>query len=105
MPDDQHRIRLSLKFLIYPEGGFWFGHCLELDIVAEGASPREAAANCIVLCGAQISYAMDNGNIESIFRQAPPPFWRMFSVAADYHLEHALPEPIERAEARELQLA
>jgi len=105
MPDDQRHIRLSLEFLMYPEGGFWFGHCLELDIVAEGTSPREAAANCIELCGAQISYAMENGNIESIFRQAPPSFWRMFSVAEDYHLEHALPEPIERAEARELQLA
>jgi hypothetical protein len=54
MSDDQHHIRLSLKFLMYPEGGFWFGHCLD---------------------------------------------------AEDYHLEHALPEPIERAEARELQLA
>jgi hypothetical protein len=104
MSADAHPIRLSLRFLIYPEGGLWFGHCLELDVVAEGTTANEAAGNCMDLTAAQIRYAMERGNIESIFRPAPAGFWRMFSMAEDFVLEDALPDSIQRAEARELML-
>ena len=98
-------IRLSLRFLIYREAGQWLGHCLDLDIVAEGASPGDALKSCVELCTSQIKYAYERGDIESIFRSAPSEYWHMFSVAQDYEFLDEWPEPMENAEVRELEFA
>ncbi len=73
--------RFSLRFVLYREGEWWFGHCLELDIVAEGATPKEALHDVLDLCASQIETAVKHGDVESIFRPAPAEFWRLFCLA------------------------
>jgi hypothetical protein len=63
---------------VYREGGLWFAHCLELDIVAEGGTPAAAVKNTLELCAYQIETAVANGDLESIFRPAPSKFWSLF---------------------------
>lgn len=98
-------IRLSLRFLVYAEGGQWFGHCLDLDIVEAGATPREAVANVLSLCKLQIETALAEGDLDSIFRSAPPEYWRMFSLAQDFTPDEDGAEFIDDARFRELTFA
>jgi hypothetical protein len=103
------KFRMTLRFLVYPEGEWWFAHCLELDIVAEGKTDHEAFADVLRLCALQIETAIQDGDLESIFRPAPAEFWRLFSLAKDY--PEAVPPAPElpygtlEFEARELALA
>src|SRR5580704_12791727 len=73
------KIRLDLRFIIYREEDVWLAHCLELDIVAEGTSASEAMSDALRLCALQIEFAMEHGDIKSVFRAAPPEFWAMYS--------------------------
>lgn len=74
-------ISISLSAVIYPEGQAWIAHCLELDIVAQGSSDEEAFLNLDDLVQFQIETAMQEGDICSIFRQAPPSICHIFSLA------------------------
>jgi predicted RNase H-like HicB family nuclease len=35
-------LRIPLRGVIYHEDGIWLAHCLEMDIVAEGETPKVA---------------------------------------------------------------
>lgn len=98
-------LRISLRLLVYQEGGHWFGHCLEFDIVEAGATPEEAIANVVQLCQSQIERAYEDGDLQSVFRPAPAEYWRQFSLARDMDLSQTPPRPIDRIEARELAFA
>ena len=96
--------RVSLRFVIYQEGEWWFAHCLELDLVAEGKSPKESLRDVLGLCATQIDVAVEAGDLASIFRPAPPEYWRLFSLAVDFPTGRP-PRSIASYEAREAVLA
>ncbi len=96
--------RVSLRFVIYQEGEWWFAHCLELDIVAEGNTPKEALHDVLSLCSTQIAEAVEAGDVASIFRPAPAEFWRLFTLALDFPNARRAPKPITSYEAREVAL-
>ena len=72
---------MTWRFVVYKEQGFWLSHCLETDVVAEGASAAEALRNSRDLCDFQIRTAMRDGDIASIFRPAPKEIWLLFMNA------------------------
>ena len=99
-------IRLDLRAIIYREDAWWIAHCLELDLPAEGDSPKQALESLIDLISVQVDAAMEEGDLESIYRPAPSELWRLFSIATrDRPLRRKPPKPISRFEARELELA
>jgi len=98
-------VRLSLRALIYPENGWWIAHCLELDLVAEGETPLKAFEALQSLTELQVETAMDEGNLQSIFRQAPPEILAAFATAQDRSFRRKLPRRVERFDVRELQPA
>ena len=65
-------LKLDLRAVVYPEDDLAIAHCLEMDIVAEGNTPREALRNLADLCHLQIATAMEIGDVASVFRAAPP---------------------------------
>lgn len=98
--------RINLSGVIYHEGADWLAHCLELDIVAEGKTPAEAFRNVIDLCEFQIDTALEEGDLQSIFRPAPPEMWKMFALASERPAAvRKLPKVVNRFEARELEFA
>jgi hypothetical protein len=97
--------RIALRAVAYQHGPWWIGHCLELDLVAEGKTPSGAIADVMDLASTQIAAALESGDIESVFRAAPPEIWAMFSVASDVHVKHKPASPVERFEAREVVVA
>ncbi len=99
------RLSIPLSAVTYRHGDWSIAHCLQLDLVAEGKSPAEALDNLIDLVTFQVETALELGDIESIFRPAPPEIWKMFWLAEHRPIRRRPPEPIESFEARELALA
>ena len=101
------KLRLSLRILLYREGKWWFAHCLEMDLVAEGQQEEQALGDVLELCEAQLRAAVEDGDLNAVFRPAPAEYWRLFSLGNDY------PPPASadwngaamEFEARELALA
>jgi predicted RNase H-like HicB family nuclease len=66
------QVRLTLRALIYRDDDWWVAHCLETDVVAEGDTPVQAFDHLQALTDFQITAALEEGDLQSIFRQAPP---------------------------------
>ncbi|MBX3414634.1 MAG: hypothetical protein KF708_18245 [Pirellulales bacterium] len=100
-----NEIRLDLNVIVYWEDEWWIAHCLELDLPAEGSSPEEAMESLMGLIMLQVTTALAEGNIESVYAPAPAELWRMFSIARDMNISLTPSQPIHRVNARELTLA
>jgi predicted RNase H-like HicB family nuclease len=98
-------VRLTLRALIYPEDSWWIAHCLELDVVAEGETPKKAFEALQSLTELQIETAMEVGDLQSIFRQAPPEILAAYAIAEDRRFRRKLPSRVERFDVRALQPA
>lgn len=113
MPQAGAELSINLSAVVYQENGTWLGHCLELDIVAEGTDADDALDALVSLCDFQIKVALDEGDLESVFRPAPPETWRMFSAARRRVLAERtrsggktpFKAPVDRFEARQLTVA
>ncbi len=106
--NNSRELRLDLRAVIYRHGKWWIAHCLETDLVAEGNRPARALKELIELTATQIKAAMDSGDLESIFRPAPPEIWATFSFSREVELppvRDALLRSVGRFEAREAVLA
>jgi len=113
MPKTECDLSINLSAIVYQENGTWIAHCLELDIVAEGKDPDDALDALISLCDLQITVALAEGGLESIFKPAPPEIWKMFWAGRHKLLAEKRPAgrkprfeaPVKRFEARELNFA
>ncbi len=104
---DCGQVRIDLRAVVYRHHKWWIAHCLELDLVAEGTTPDKAIRDLFEISITQVETAAKTGNLETIFRAAPPEFWAMFSLSADARpIKKKLTSgSIERFEAREAVLA
>ncbi|MBI2806728.1 MAG: hypothetical protein HYX68_17250 [Planctomycetes bacterium] len=75
------KTEFDLRVISYPEDGLWLAHCLELDIVVEGETAKQALADLIDLCLLHIRTAIDENDLVSIIRPAPGEYWKMFFSA------------------------
>jgi hypothetical protein len=107
MPAEAAMQAIDLRGVIYQEGALWFAHCLELDIVAEGATPQDALSTLLDLCDFQIANALENNDLESVFRPAPPQYWSLYYQATRKSRIPKRPgaKLLHKFEARELVLA
>jgi len=98
------RLNIPLSAVVYCEGGVWFAHCLELDIVAEGDKPASAIQDLMELSALQIEVASREGDLSSIFSPAPPEIWKMFWMGTHRDSPRKPKKPINRFELRDLEL-
>ena len=96
-------IRLTFRALIYRDDQWWIAHCLETDVVAEGQTPLRAFESLQSLTGFQIETALKEGNLQSIFHQAPPEILLAFATGYDRRFRRRPPKAIERFDVRTLQ--
>jgi predicted RNase H-like HicB family nuclease len=106
MPRSKSKAKINLSAIIYREEGVWLAHCLEMDVVAEGDKPQKAFKDLDELCELQIKTALEEGDLETVFRPAPPEIWKMFWMGREKtQKKHRTFGPVKRFEARELELA
>src|SRR5208337_2571832 len=67
--------------VVYREGEEWIAHCLQMDIVASGKSAKVVEDDIIALIKAQVRFAIDNDNMENVFKPAPSAIWSMIGHA------------------------
>lgn len=77
---DGHKIRSEgkahLTCLTYQDGEFHIAHCLELDIVGQGSTQKEAKNELAELIFEQIHYAIEKDIEEkALFHPAPQKYW------------------------------
>lgn len=97
-------IRIDLRGVAYRDNKWWIAHCLEMDVVVEGATPQEAIKDLIGLCDLKIEDAIKEGDLQSIFRPAPPEIWELYAKATRKPLRRRLPRRVSRFEVRALEL-
>lgn len=66
---------LHLDVLMEKDGEYFIAHCLDLDIVAQGKTPKEAKEELIELINDQIDFAVSNNLEELIVHPAPKEYW------------------------------
>jgi predicted RNase H-like HicB family nuclease len=96
-------INLRLSALIYREDQWWIAHCIEMDVVAEGETPMKAFENLQTLTALQIETALEDGDLQSVFRQAPPEICAAFATGIAKRVRRRPPKHVARFEVRSLE--
>ena len=99
------KLNIALRMIVYREGDWWYAHCLELDIVAEGETADNAMRDLEDLCRFQIETALEEGDLDSVFRPAPPAAWRMFCMGTRKRMPCKPAAPVDKFEARQVAFA
>ena len=75
-----------------------------MDIAAEGATPMEAIQSLVDVTNVQITAAIEEGDLASLFSPAPSELWRLFWLAKERPVR-SLPrksvKPVNRLRFRE----
>lgn len=72
--------RLHLDVLLEKEDNHYIAHCLDLDIVSQGATEEEAKDSLTQLITEQIKFAVENNSEELLVHPAPAEYWRRFYI-------------------------
>lgn len=73
-------LRIPLRAVFYKEGEEWIAHCLEFDLVGDGATRKEALDSLTAAVATQVDATMQNGNIANLFSPAEGKFFGMFAA-------------------------
>jgi hypothetical protein len=66
---------IKLNVLIYQDSGEWIAHCLQMDLVSTGINEKDVENDIINLIKAQVIFAIENNNMDYIFKAAPADEW------------------------------
>lgn len=73
---------LRLNVLVEQQAdGAYLAHCLELDLVAQAGSSREACEELLNVIDVQIRTCLQNDNLENLFFPAPKEVWEKLGRA------------------------
>lgn len=66
---------IKLNVLVYKEEKEWIAHCLQMDLVAANDDRDTVQDDIIDLIKSHVIYALENDNIDHIFKPAPSEEW------------------------------
>lgn len=73
------------------DGQDWEAICLEMDLIANGATPKEAVTELVSVIEAHLAYAEENGCSESVWFPAPAEYWQRFFGKASVEKGRSMP--------------
>jgi predicted RNase H-like HicB family nuclease len=76
-------LRIPLRAVLYQEDGIWIAHCLELDVIGDGATREEALnllSDAIIV---QVEATLKYNSPNKLFHPADPKFFGMFAAGKD----------------------
>jgi len=76
--------KFGVHILLYSEDDIQIAYCLEFDIVAQGKKKIEALKNLFDAIELQISFAIENNALASIFNPVPAEYWKMLIDSKKY---------------------
>lgn len=69
------RVPFHFDILVERQSDGYIAHCLQLDIVAVADVEQQALDDILDLIEAQLTAAIENDNLDSIFHPAPAEVW------------------------------
>ena len=85
---------LHLDVLMEKDGEYFIAHCLDLDIVAQGKTSKEAKEELVELINDQIDFAVSNNLGELIVHPAPKEYWiRYWNIKSESLKKSLLQNP------------
>ncbi len=73
---------IHLDIICYKEEDLFVAHCLQLDLVTTAMSVPQAYTDMEELIKTHITYAIQNNNLDNLFKPAPPDIWRLVPKAS-----------------------
>ena len=75
--------RIPLRVVLYKEDGRWFAHCLEFDLIGDGATKKEASRMLAAAINIQVEQSLAHDNPASLFSPAEGKYFEMFAAGRD----------------------
>ena len=72
---------IHLDVVCYKEDDLFVAHCLQLDLVTTATTVHQACIDLEGIIKAHLQYAIENENLDNIFKPAPQEIWRMMTKA------------------------
>ena len=79
MSDETKAFEVSV--ILFREGSGWTALALEMDIRGYGPTREAAVDDALAMISAQVSFAVQMGHPESIWKPAEESYWRMWEKA------------------------
>ncbi len=79
----QNQLRVPLRIVFYQEDGRAIAHCLEFDLIGDGATNAEALERLSQAISLQIEASLECDNPTNLFSPADGKFFRMFAEGRD----------------------
>lgn len=92
---------MAVHVILYREDERVMAHCLEFDLVAQGATVDEAYRNLLDAIELQTQYVHEIGDLDNLIQLAPVRYWQMLTRAEPYVPKSngwALPELVSHAD-------
>ncbi|MCH8045737.1 MAG: hypothetical protein IID44_18655 [Planctomycetes bacterium] len=77
------KFQIPLRIVLYQEGGEWIAHCLEFDLVGNGATRQDAIASLSQAIRIQVEESIDLNNPRNLFDPADGEYFHMFAKGKD----------------------
>lgn len=81
IPKKKKGISASINILGSKEGDHYIAHCLEFDLVSQGATREEARDNLADLIFSYLQFAIENNIEQFTYHPAPKIYWDRFKEA------------------------
>lgn len=98
-------LRIPLRIVLYRDGPEWVAHCLELDLIGDGASKADAVMSLREAVELQVRASVEVDNPRNLFSPADADVFERFAAGQDLDVGEFQvrvdPVTIERADARE----
>src|SRR5665213_1268288 len=76
-------LRVPFRVLFYKDGDDWIAHCLEFNLLGDGANKEEALQQLSEAIVLQVEASVELGNPANLFKPADPRLFMMFAAASD----------------------
>jgi hypothetical protein len=78
-----HMFRIPLRIVFYRQDQRWIAHCLEMDLIGDGASREQALEQLRRAVSIQVETSLDNQNVANLFQPADARYFEMFAAGED----------------------
>lgn len=82
----------ELKLLLFKDSKEYVAHILDFDLVGTGATREEALKEVFDSATAQLAYALEHGNVNALFHDAPQECYEKWKKAEPHHMRY-IPKP------------
>jgi predicted RNase H-like HicB family nuclease len=74
------KLRVPLRVVFYREGESWIAHCLEFDLVGDGATKEDALDALSDAIGLQLQASLEHENLANLFAPADGELFRKYAA-------------------------